>query len=219
MITTSWPLLALMSDIPGLFYLAPIGGILALLMARGFNRSVMSLSEGDSEMIRIAQAVREGAIAYLKRQYRVVFFVFVGLVAFLGVMAWLDLQPALTMIGVPLAGLLSGLCGWFGMRMATNASARTTHAVKNSLNDGLRVAFRSGAVMGLNVVGFALLDVSFWFFILNSFGEKFGMTGGITELTTVILSFGMGASTQALFARVGGGIYTKAADVGADLVG
>ena len=219
MITSNWPLIALMSDIPGLFYLAPIGGILALLMARGFNRSVMSLSEGDSEMIRIAQAVREGAIAYLKRQYRVVFFVFVGLIGFLGVMAWLDLQPALTMIGVPLAGLLSGLCGWFGMKMATNASARTTHAVKTSLNDGLRVAFRSGAVMGLNVVGFALLDVSFWFFILNSFGEKFGMTGGITELTTVILSFGMGASTQALFARVGGGIYTKAADVGADLVG
>ncbi|MEZ5276796.1 MAG: sodium/proton-translocating pyrophosphatase [Opitutaceae bacterium] len=219
MITSNWPFIAMMSDIPPLFYLAPIGGVLALLMARGFNRSVMSLSEGDSEMIRIAQAVREGAIAYLKRQYRVVFMVFIALVAFLGVMTLLDLQPALTMIGVPLAGFLSGLCGWFGMRMATNASARTTHAVKHSLNDGLRVAFRSGAVMGLNVVGFALLDVSFWFFMLNSFGEKIGFTGGITELTTVILSFGMGASTQALFARVGGGIYTKAADVGADLVG
>jgi H(+)-translocating pyrophosphatase len=208
-----------MSEIPVLYYLAPLGGILALLMARGFNRSVMSHSEGDSEMIRIAQAVRDGAIAYLKRQYRVVFVVFVLLVIFLGLMAVLDLQPVLTLIGVPVAGFLSGLCGWFGMRMATNASARTTNAVKTSLNEGLKVAFRSGAVMGLNVVGFALLDVSFWFFMLNSFGEKFGLTGGITELTTIILSFGMGASTQALFARVGGGIYTKAADVGADLIG
>ena len=208
-----------MSEIPILFFLAPFGGILALLMARGFNRSVMSHSEGDAEMIRIAQAVRDGAIAYLKRQYRVVFIVFIFLVAFLGLMVALDLKPVLTMFGVPVAGFLSGLCGWFGMRMATNASARTTHAVKDSLNDGLKVAFRSGAVMGLNVVGFAILDVSFWFFILNSFGEKFGLTGGITELTSVILSFGMGASIQALFARVGGGIYTKAADVGADLVG
>jgi len=219
MIPSNWLFLATMSEIPGLFYLAPLGGILALLMARGFNRSVMSHPEGDSEMIRIAQAVRDGAIAYLKRQYRVVFIVFVFLVAFLALMVVLDLQPVLTLVGVPMAGFLSGLCGWFGMRMATNASARTTNAVKESLNDGLKIAFRSGAVMGLNVVGFALLDVSFWFFMLNSFGEKIGMTGGISELTTVILSFGLGASTQALFARVGGGIYTKAADVGADLVG
>ena len=118
------------------------------------------------------------------------------------------------MLGVPVAGFFSGLCGWFGMKMATNASARTTNAAKHSLNDALTVAFRSGAVMGLVVVGFALLDASFWYFTLNTFTDF-----SIIELTTILLSFGMGASTQALFARVGGGIYTKAADVGADLVG
>ena len=212
-----------MSDIPSLFWLAPVAGIIALIMARIFSASVMKRTEGDAEMVRIAQAVREGAIAYLKRQYRVVSLVFVALVIFLGLLAWLGLQPKLSMIGVPLAGLLSGLTGWFGMKMATNASARTAAAAKQSLNDGLVVAFRSGAVMGLNVVGFALLDISFWFFMLNSFGDAFGLTGGpaerLAEMTTVMLSFGMGASTQALFARVGGGIYTKAADVGADLVG
>lgn len=212
-----------MSDIPSLFWLAPVAGIIALLMARVFSASVMKRSEGDPEMVRIAQAVRDGAIAYLKRQYRVVFGVFIVLIAFLGLLAWLGLQPKLTMLGVPLAGLLSGLTGWFGMKMATNASARTTHAAKQSLNEGLIVAFRSGAVMGLNVVGFALLDISFWFYMLNSHGDFFGLTGGpaerMAEMTTVMLSFGMGASTQALFARVGGGIYTKAADVGADLVG
>ncbi|MCF7687634.1 MAG: sodium/proton-translocating pyrophosphatase [Cephaloticoccus sp.] len=221
-VTLAWPL-ATMTDIPSLFWLAPVAGLIALIMARVFSASVMKRSEGDPEMVRIAQAVREGAIAYLKRQYRVVAMVFVALVGFLGILAWLGLQPKLTMLGVPLAGLLSGLTGWFGMKMATNASARTAHAAKGSLNEGLVVAFRSGAVMGLNVVGFALLDISFWFFVLNSFGDFFGLTGGpaerLAEMTTVMLSFGMGASTQALFARVGGGIYTKAADVGADLVG
>jgi Na+/H+-translocating membrane pyrophosphatase len=120
---------------------------------------------------------------------------------------------------VPVAGLFSGLCGWFGMKMATNASARTANAAKNSLNEGLTVAFRSGAVMGLVVVGFALFDASVWFLLMNTIGESLGLRGGIAEFTAVMLSFGMGASTQALFARVGGGIYTKAADVGADLVG
>jgi K(+)-stimulated pyrophosphate-energized sodium pump len=217
-----WPV-ATLSDIPSLFWLAPVAGVAALLMARFFSASVMRKSEGDAEMVRIAQAVREGAIAYLKRQYRVVAIVFLILVVFLGLLAALGLQPKLSMLGVPLAGFLSGLTGWFGMKMATNASARTAFAAKQSLNDGLVVAFRSGAVMGLNVVGFALLDISFWFFVLNSYGDFFGLTGGpaerIAEMTTVMLSFGMGASTQALFARVGGGIYTKAADVGADLVG
>lgn len=221
-VSVMWPL-ATMSDIPSLFWLAPVAGIIALLMARVFSASVMKRSEGDPEMVRIAQAVRDGAIAYLKRQYRVVAMVFVALVAFLGLLAWLGLQPKLTMLGVPLAGLLSGLTGWFGMKMATNASARTAHAAKSSLNEGLQIAFRSGAVMGLNVVGFALLDISFWFYMLNSHGDALGLTGGpaerLAEMTTVMLSFGMGASTQALFARVGGGIYTKAADVGADLVG
>ncbi len=207
---------AAVSDLPLWFFLGPIGAISALVVAFLFFRSVMTRSEGDSEMIRIAQAVRDGAMAYLTRQYKVVALVFVALVAVLAVMSLvLNLQPALSMLGVPIAGFFSGLCGWFGMKMATNASARTAAAAKESLNDGLTVAFRSGAVMGFVVVGFALLDVSAWFFILNAMD----LGGDLRILTTVMLSFGMGASTQALFARVGGGIYTKAADVGADLVG
>jgi len=218
--------LAAMSDLPSLYILGPLGAIVALVMAFVFSRAVLSRSEGDDEMIRIAQAVRDGAMAYLVRQYKVVGMVFVALVIFLAILSLgLGLQPALSMIGVPVAGLLSGLCGWFGMKMATNASARTAFAAKESLNDGLRVAFRSGAVMGLVVVGFALLDISVWFLVLNVFGESLGvpvLAGGELDfgvLTTIMLSYGMGASTQALFARVGGGIYTKAADVGADLVG
>ncbi len=220
MSTTSAVMAAVLAEsLPPLYWLAPAGGITALVVAKVISGTVMKRSEGDAEMVRIAQAVREGAMAYLKRQYKVVAGVFVALVAFLAILSFLNLQPALSMIGVPVAGLLSGLCGWFGMRMATNASARTAFAAKQSLNEGLTVAFRSGAVMGLNVVGFALLDASIWFFILNTFGEKIGLTGDIREMSTIMLSFGMGASTQALFARVGGGIYTKAADVGADLVG
>jgi K(+)-stimulated pyrophosphate-energized sodium pump len=210
------PTMAAMTDVTPAYYLAPIGGIVALIMAKMFQLSVMKKSEGDENMIEIAQAVRDGAMAYLTRQYKVVAGVFVLLIVFLGIMYGLKLQSAFTLIGVPVAGLFSGLCGWFGMKMATNASARTTWAAKQSLNEGLTVAFRSGAVMGLNVVGFALIDISAWFFIFNQFDL---VGGGITEITTIMLSFGMGASTQALFARVGGGIYTKAADVGADLVG
>jgi len=198
------------------FYVAPVAAVIALIMAYVFYSSVMKRSEGDADMIHIAQAVRDGAMAYLTRQYKVVAGVFVILVIVLGILAFgLNLQPKLSLVGVPIAGFLSGLCGWFGMKMATNASARTTHAAKDSLNDALTIAFRSGAVMGLVVVGFALLDASAWYFILNTFFEDMG----IIHITTVMLSFGMGASTQALFARVGGGIYTKAADVGADLVG
>ncbi len=215
--------LALLSDIPSIFWLAPFSAFAALIMARVFAASVMRRSEGDAEMIRIAQAVREGAIAYLFRQYKVVAIVFVVLVVFLVLLWAFGLQPGLSVLGVPLAGFLSGLTGWFGMKMATNASARTAFAAKTSLNDGLIVAFRSGAVMGLNVVAFALLDISFWFVVLNYFDGLLGFASSpaerLAELTTVMLSFGMGASTQALFARVGGGIYTKAADVGADLVG
>jgi len=210
------PTMAAMSDVTPAYYLAPVGGVLALIMARVFQASVMKKSEGSEDMIEIAQAVRDGAMAYLTRQYKVVAGVFVLLIAFLAIMYFLGLQSPYAMLGVPVAGLFSGLCGWFGMKMATNASARTTHAVASSLNEGLTVAFRSGAVMGLNVVGFALIDVSVWFFIFNQFDI---VGGGITEITTIMLTFGMGASTQALFARVGGGIYTKAADVGADLVG
>lgn len=210
------PTLASMSEVTPAYYLAPIGGILALIMAKMFHGSVMKKSEGDENMVEIAQAVRDGAMAYLGRQYKVVAGVFVLLIIFLGIMYALKLQELWTLVGVPVAGLFSGLCGWFGMRMATNASARTAWAAKQSLNEGLTVAFRSGAVMGLVVVGFALIDISAWFFIFNSTGL---IEGGISEITVVMLSFGMGASTQALFARVGGGIYTKAADVGADLVG
>ncbi|MBX3387110.1 MAG: sodium/proton-translocating pyrophosphatase [Phycisphaeraceae bacterium] len=213
--------LASMKDIHPLFYAAPVGGVAALVMARAFKASVMSRTEGNDEQKRIAQAVRDGAMAYLFRQYKVVGVVFVALVIVLAILSLgLGVQPVLSMVGVPLAGLLSGLCGWFGMRMATQASARTAAAAQQSLNDGLTVAFRAGAVMGLNVVGFAILDVSFWFFVLNAFGEQIlGAQSDIRVITTIMLSFAMGASTQALFARVGGGIYTKAADVGADLVG
>lgn len=209
------PMMAAIGDVEPVVFLAPIAGLAALIMAKVFASSVMKRSEGDAEMIRIAQAVREGAMAYLKRQYKVVSGVFVLLIAVLFLLSFgLGLQPKISILGVPIAGFLSGLCGWFGMRMATNASARTAAAAKDNLNDGLTVAFRSGAVMGMNVVGFALLDVSIWYIVLNAMDFA-----DIRVLTTVMLSFGMGASTQALFARVGGGIYTKAADVGADLVG
>jgi H(+)-translocating pyrophosphatase len=195
--------------------LAPVGAVLALVMAYVFSRGVMAHSEGDDDMIEIASHVRAGAKAYLVRQYKVVFVVFIVLVAILAALGFAGIQPIWSAVGVPIAGLFSGLCGWFGMKMATNASARTTFAVKTSLNDGLRVAFRAGAVMGLIVVGFALLDTSVWFYLWNKVmpGKE------LVEITSIMLTFGMGASTQALFARVGGGIYTKAADVGADLVG
>jgi len=198
------------------YVFGPIGAVLALVSAFVFSRGVMAKSEGDETMVEIAQAVRDGAMAYLTRQYKVVAGVFVILFVILMVLGLGGIQAKMTAVGVPIAGLLSGICGWFGMKMATNASARTTFAVKNSLNEGLRVAFRAGAVMGLVVVGFALLDVSTWFFVWNTFAPE-GTT--LVGITTVMLSYGMGASTQALFARVGGGIYTKAADVGADLVG
>ena len=194
---------AQISSLPVQFWLAPVGGIVALLMAGLFYQSVMSHSEGDDEMVRIAQAVRDGAYAYLRRQYKVVAVVFVILIGVLLAISFgLELQPVQTALGVPIAGLLSGICGFFGMKTATNASARTTNAAKQSLNDGLRVAFRAGAVMGLCVTGFALLDVSVWFFLLT---QVFRAESLVT-LTTITLSFAMGASFQALYARVGGGI-------------
>jgi K(+)-stimulated pyrophosphate-energized sodium pump len=198
------------------YVFGPIGAILALISAFLFSRMVMRKSEGEANMIEIAEAVRKGAMAYLARQYKVVFVVFVCIVIVLALLGTAGIQPIWSGVGVPIAGLFSGLCGWFGMKMATNASARTTFAAKHSLNDGLRVAFRAGAVMGLVVVGFALFDVSAWFFLWNAFAPDAMSLG---DITTIMLSYGMGASTQALFARVGGGIYTKAADVGADLVG
>jgi len=208
---------------PAIIYAAPVAAGVAILAAHLIGQSVRKRSEGDARMVEIASAVRTGAAAYLKRQYRVVAIVFAVLVVVLGGLWALGLQPALTMVGVPIAGVLSGLCGWLGMRMATDAGARTAWAAKQSLGEGLTVAFRSGAVLGLNVVGFALLDASVWFLIFSRFGDRLGIDlsrgEALPQFATVMLSFGMGASLQALFARVGGGIFTKAADVGGDLVG
>ena len=204
------------APLPIWYFFGPVGAVLAIVAAYSFYQQVMKRSEGDEGMIAIAEAVRQGAMAYLKRQYKVVFMVFVVLVAILAALGLAGIQEIWTAIGVPIAGFFSGLCGWFGMKTATNASARTTFAAKNSLNEGLTVAFRSGAVMGLIVVGFALLDVSCWFAIWKFIAPA---DQTLVNTTTIMLSYGMGASLQALFARVGGGIYTKAADVGADLVG
>ncbi|MEM1208806.1 MAG: sodium/proton-translocating pyrophosphatase, partial [Planctomycetota bacterium] len=212
------PAFAGVDTLPPAFYLAPIGAVVALVMAVVFYRGFMKTSEGDEKMVRIAQAVRDGAYAYLGRQARVVYIVVAVLAVVLAVMGIVGLQQQMTFVGVAIASVLSGLCGFLGMRTATNASARTTHAAKQSLNEGLKVAFRAGAVMGLCVTGFALLDVSVWFFVLGLFSDLTDLSV-LNRVTTLTLSFAMGASLQALFARVGGGIYTKAADVGADLVG
>ena len=171
-------------------------------------------------MKQIAQFVREGAMAYLKQQYKVVTIVFVVLAAIFAVLAYFEVQNNWVPFAFLTGGLFSGLAGFVGMKTATYASARTANAAQRSLNAGLKVAFRSGAVMGLTVVGLGLLDIALWWVILNLFPEE-GMseTQQMIFITTTMLTFGMGASTQALFARVGGGIYTKAADVGADLVG
>ncbi len=208
--------------IPWIWWLGPIGSIIALSFAWYFYKSVMSHSEGSGDMIEIAQAVRDGAMAYLSRQYKVVAMAFVVLfVIFLFLAYVLHVQNSVVPFAFLTGGFFSGLCGFFGMKMATNASARTANAARSGLNDALVIAFRAGAVMGLVVVGFALLDVSIWFLILYYLfpPEFFGAGSPLPQITVIMLSFGMGASTQALFARVGGGIYTKAADVGADLVG
>ena len=205
-----------LASLPSLYFIAPASALAALAAAFWLSRKVMSYSEGEPLMIEIAQAVRDGAMAYLKRQYKVVAAVFVVLLAILILLGVTGIQSLMTPVGVLFACLFSGTCGWLGMRMATHASARTAFAAKQSLNEGLTVAFRAGAVMGLVVVGFALLDVSVWFGLWNAFAPE-SMT--MVDITTIMLSYGMGASTQALFARVGGGIFTKAADVGADLVG
>ncbi len=208
--------------IPWLWWLGPIGSLIALGFAYYFYRSVMSHSEGTDQMVEIAQAVRDGAMAYLTRQYKVVAMAFIALfVIFLFLAYVLHVQNTVVPFAFLTGGFFSGLCGFFGMKTATNASARTAHAARTGLNDALVIAFRAGAVMGLVVVGFALLDVSVWFLILYYLfpPEFFGAGSPLPQITVIMLSFGMGASTQALFARVGGGIYTKAADVGADLVG
>ena len=202
-------------------YIVLAASILALTFAFIFYKQMMKEDEGTDLMKKIAAHVRKGAMAYLKQQYRVVIIVFAVLAAIFGIMAYFKLQNGIVWFAFLTGGFFSGLAGFFGMKTATYASARTANAARKSLNSGLQVAFRSGAVMGLVVVGLALLDVSLWFIVLNGTGllEAVGAENDLITITTTMLTFGMGASTQALFARVGGGIYTKAADVGADLVG
>ena len=190
--------------------------IIALGFAFFFYRRMLKEDEGTPTMREIASHVRKGAMAYLKQQYKVVCIVFVILAVLFFIMSLFDLQNGWVWFAFLTGGFFSGLAGFLGMKTATYASARTANGARQSLNKGLQVAFRSGAVMGLTVVGLALLDVSVWFLILNYFIPE---TNHLVIITTTMLTFGMGASTQALFARVGGGIYTKAADVGADLVG
>ncbi|MBN1917502.1 MAG: sodium-translocating pyrophosphatase [Verrucomicrobia bacterium] len=201
--------------------IALVCALVALLFAFIFFKGMMKESEGNETMREIAQHVREGANAYLKRQYTTVTVVFICLSAFLAFLAFgLGVQHKIVPFAFLTGGFFSGLCGWLGMKTATYASARTAEAARNSLDRGLRVAFRSGAVMGLVVVGFGLLDITLWFLGLKWLAPTLGWGElPLHEITVIMLCFGMGASTQALFARVGGGIFTKAADVGADLVG
>ena len=205
-----------------LFWMIPVSSLLALLLAWYFYRQMMKESEGTPVMQKIASHVRQGAMSYLKQQYKIVGLVFLALVVLFSVMAYgFNLQNSWVPIAFLTGGFFSGLSGFLGMKTATYASARTANAARNSLNKGLRVAFRSGAVMGLVVVGLGLFDISFWYLLLDAFipADIYAPTAKLCMITTTMLTFGMGASTQALFARVGGGIYTNAADVGADLVG
>jgi K(+)-stimulated pyrophosphate-energized sodium pump len=224
--------------ISSIFWIVPVSALCALLFAWIFYNSMKKQEEGTERMKEIAGYVREGAMAYLRRQYSVVLKVFLILVVLLAILAYFGIQNPFVPVAFLTGGFFSGLCGYLGMKTATFASNRTAWAASKSLNKGLQVALRSGAVMGLVVVGFGLLDIALWFLILNGlvFTEAHMINGldflGLTfvragttpyekmiEITAVMLTFGMGASTQALFARVGGGIFTKAADVGADLVG
>ncbi|HHU56893.1 MAG TPA: sodium-translocating pyrophosphatase [Bacteroidales bacterium] len=203
-----------------IFAIVPLISLLALTFAYVFFRQMMKSSEGTDTMKRIAQHVRTGAGAYLRQQYKIVIVVFIVITIIFSILAYgLGVQNKWVPFAFITGGAFSGLAGFFGMKAATFASARVAHACRTSLNGGLKLAFRSGAVMGLVVVGLVLMDISIWFLILNHFIED--MAGGykLMTITAIMLTFGMGASTQALFARVGGGIYTKAADVGADLVG
>ena len=204
-----------MMTIPSAFWLVPVASVVALGMAYYFFRQMMAADEGTPRMKEIALYVRHGAMAYLKQQYKVVCIVFAVLCALFAFMAYgMNVQNPWVPFAFLTGGFFSGLAGFFGMKTATYASARTANAARQSLDAGLKIAFRSGAVMGLTVVGLGLLDIAIWFVVLNHFDSE-----GLISITTTMLTFGMGASTQALFARVGGGIYTKAADVGADIVG
>ncbi len=234
----------MMSIIPQIWWIAPVSALVGLFIARLFFKKLMSASEGNDRMIEIAGYVKEGAMAYLKKQYRVITIVFVILFIILFILAKMGVQSPFVPFVFLSGGFWSGVCGYLGMKTATNASARTASACQNSLNQGLTIAFRGGAIMGLLVVGIGLLDISVWFLILNycydhnifglgaSIADKLGTSFTSTlvlgnafqqlkmvSLTSGLLTYAMGASVMALFARVGGGIYTKAADVGADLVG
>ena len=201
------------------FWVAPAASVLALFFAWFFYRQMKTRSEGTERMAKIASYVRKGAMAYLKQQYKVVAIVFICLILLLAFMAFvLKVQNKWVPVAFLTGGFFSGLAGYFGMKTATYASSRTANAARQSLDGALKIAFRSGAVMGLTVVGLALLDISLWFLILKHF-YPLSDEHNLILITTTMLTFGMGASTQALFARVGGGIFTKAADVGADLVG
>jgi K(+)-stimulated pyrophosphate-energized sodium pump len=229
---------AVATGIPPVWWFAPLASVAALVVAYIFYKRMMTAPEGNEKMIAIASHVREGAYAYLFSQYKVVALVFLLLFIVFAVLAYFGVQNPFIPVAFLTAGFFSALCGFLGMKTATSASARTAQGASNSLNSALRVAFRSGAVMGLIVVGFGLLNITIWYLILDKLvytpehmrnGLEFlglalvpkGMHPDhkLVEITTTMITFGMGASTQALFARVGGGIYTKAADVGADLVG
>ena len=208
------------SNIPLIFWLVPVAALVALGFARYFFVHMKRQSEGNDTMRTIASHVRKGAMAYLKQQYKIVGIVFLVLCIFFAVLAYgFGVQNPWVPFAFLTGGFFSGLAGYIGMKTATYASARTAQAASESLNRGLKVAFRSGAVMGLVVVGLGLLDISVWYLVLEWFYNDITTTQKLVIITTTMLTFGMGASTQALFARVGGGIYTKAADVGADLVG
>lgn len=207
-----------MNGIPSIFWLVPLSSIVALGFAWAFYKQMLTTDEGTPRMCEIAAHVRKGAMAYLKQQYKVVFIAFIVLALLFAFMAYvLTVQNPWVPFAFLTGGLFSGLAGFFGMKTATYASGRTANAARTGLSPALNVAFRSGAVMGLVVVGLGLLDIAVWFLVLNAFYQ--GEQAALITITTTMLTFGMGASTQALFARVGGGIYTKAADVGADLVG
>jgi len=209
-----------MTAIPLIFWLVPAASLVALGFAWYLYTTMKKRDEGTDRMREIAMHVRKGAMSYLRQQYRVVLIVFLVLAAFFSVLAYgMGVQNEWVPFAFLTGGFFSALAGYIGMRTATHASARATQAARTSLDGGLRVAFRSGAVMGLTVVGLGLLDISLWYLVLNAFVDGVTMQQKLVMITTTMLTFGMGASTQALFARVGGGIYTKAADVGADLVG
>jgi len=207
-----------MDGIPLIFWLIPLSSVVALATAWLFFCRMMREEEGTPRMCEIAGYVRRGAMAYLKQQYKIVLIVFIVLAIIFAIMAYgFHVQNPWVPFAFLTGGFFSGLAGFFGMKTATYASGRTANAARQGLDKGLKIAFRSGSVMGLVVVGLGLLDIAVWFLILSTFYK--GEASALITVTTTMLTFGMGASTQALFARVGGGIYTKAADVGADLVG